>query len=334
MNMSASALEASVQALLETSEMTPRRTTAPKSGTLSKTTEESGLRERATMRAALEDVCVRPAISAEEKQSAYRIRYEVYVEELGEFRFSANREQRLLTDATDDTARHYYVTVGDQVVGALRYHLEQDEVLSTEEDAIYNLPKFRNVVGDQIAILSRFNVHKDYRYSHVPAELLQNTLPFDDGVELIFCTCMPHLLNLYFKLGFRSCGPLYNDAVASVITPLVLIRGDIEHFRQIGSPLADRIQPSARSVAVARKVRALLAPPSARQVTEERWEEVETKYSTALFGSGSLRVRSLFSCRDTSVWTTIKTALTIWIRALSSGKSRFCWTFHVQRMCT
>jgi CRP-like cAMP-binding protein/predicted GNAT family N-acyltransferase len=241
----------------------------------SRTTEDSGLRKRSVVRA-LDDAHVRRAETSDEKEAAYRIRYEVYVEELGEFRFAADRAHRLLTDATDDTARHYYVTFDNHVIGALRYHLEQDEALSDEENAIYDLPKFRNVVGDQLAILSRFNVHKDFRYSHVPADLLQKTIPFaeGDGVELLFCTCMPHLLNLYFKLGFRSCGPIYNDAVASVITPLVLIRGDIEHFRRIGSPLADFVKPSARSVAVARKVRALLSPPSARQVTEEQWEEV------------------------------------------------------------
>jgi CRP-like cAMP-binding protein/predicted GNAT family N-acyltransferase len=224
------------------------------------------------------DIQVRDATTVEEREAIYRLRYEVYVEELGEFRDVADHARRMLRDPGDETARHLYAKVFDQVVGALRYHLGQDGPFSPEEEAIYDLPRFRSVASDrQMATLSRFNAIKDFRSTLVPFELLLRSIPFtpDKEIELLFCDCQPHLLNLYTRLGFRSYTRIYNDPVASILVPLVLFRGDVEHFRRIGSPL-QFYSPGPESVDLASRLRALIRDGSIRRMDggAEQWDAV------------------------------------------------------------
>jgi hypothetical protein len=223
------------------------------------------------------DVVVRVATTEAEREAIFRLRHEVYVQEMGEFRDVA--EEGMLRDRSDDTARHLYVKVHDIVVGALRYHVGRDGPFSTEDDEIYDLPRFRGVVPDEkMAILSRFCALPEYRPLLVPFKLLLQSLPFspEEGVELLFCDCQPHLLNLYTRLGFRNYTRVYSDPVASILVPLVLVRGDVEHFRRMGSPIGER-EPGPESVALAARVRPLLRGGSMAPIDgrERSWEEIQ-----------------------------------------------------------
>jgi hypothetical protein len=170
-------------------------------------------------------------------------RHEVYVQEMGEFRDIA--ENGMLHDPSDDTGRHLYVKVHDIVVGALRYHVGRDGKFSSEDEAIYDLARFRPVVPcEKMAILSRFCALPEYRPLLVPFKLLLQSLPFaaEEGVELLFCDCQPHFLNLSTRLGFRNYTRVFNDPVASILVPLVLVRGDVEHFRRIGGDVPPSVE--------------------------------------------------------------------------------------------
>jgi predicted GNAT family N-acyltransferase len=233
------------------------------------------------------DVEVKLATTDAEREAIYRLRHEVYVREMGEFRDVA--DGGVLTDASDAGARHLYVKVHDIVVGALRYHVGSDGPFSAEDEAIYDLARFRRVVPDaRMAILSRFCALPEYRPLLVPFKLLLQSMPLtpassaraagdavDPGVELLFCDCQPHLVNLYARLGFRSYTRIYSDSVASILVPLVLVRGDVEHFRRVGSPLGDR-DPGPESFALAARVRPLLRGASMLHVDgrERSWDEI------------------------------------------------------------
>jgi predicted GNAT family N-acyltransferase len=223
------------------------------------------------------DVVVRVAATEAEREAIYRLRHEVYVQEMGEFRDVA--EEGMLRDPSDETARHLYVKVHDIVVGALRYHVGRDGPFSAEDEEIYDLRRFRDVVPDEkMAVLSRFCALPEYRPLLVPFKLLLQSLPFspEEGVELLFCDCQPHLLNLYTRLGFRNYTRVYNDPVASILVPLVLVRGDVDHFRRMRSPIGER-DPGPESVALAARVRPLLRGGSMAPIDgrERSWEEIQ-----------------------------------------------------------
>jgi predicted GNAT family N-acyltransferase len=236
------------------------------------------------------EVEVRVATTEAEREAIYRLRHEVYVRELGEYEDAA--QDGMLRDPSDDRARHLYVRIHDTVVGALRYHLGKDGPFSAEDERIYDLPRFRGAVrDDQMAVLSRFCALPEYRPLLVPFKLLVQSLPlgpdgrpdgeagrgspYPSGVELLFCDCQPHLVNLYARLGFRSFTRVYSDPVASILVPLVLVRGDVAHFRRLGSPVGER-DPGPDSIALAARVLPLLRGGAMQRVDgrERSWDEI------------------------------------------------------------
>ena len=61
------------------------------------------------------------AETEEEKRAVYRLRYDVYVEEMGRYRTVADHENRLLVEPEDETGRiFYYATENGEVVGTVR----------------------------------------------------------------------------------------------------------------------------------------------------------------------------------------------------------------------
>lgn len=58
------------------------------------------------------------------------------------------------------------------------------------------------------------------------------------GIEYVFCTCQPHLLSMYHRLGFVSYGAkVYNDPEFGIMVPLILAMGDKNHISKVRSPL-------------------------------------------------------------------------------------------------
>ena len=63
---------------------------------------------------------VRVAETAEEREAVFRVRYDIYVEEMGRYRSVADHERRRLVDPEDDTSWIIYATDGADVVGSMR----------------------------------------------------------------------------------------------------------------------------------------------------------------------------------------------------------------------
>jgi len=72
------------------------------------------------------------AETEEEKHAVYRLRYDVYVEEMGRYRGAADHERRLLVEPEDQTARIFYAAPDGEVIATSR--------LSWGGDARYLIP--------------------------------------------------------------------------------------------------------------------------------------------------------------------------------------------------
>src|SRR5205823_5453282 len=57
-------------------------------------------------------------------------------------------------------------------------------------------------------------------------------------IELAFLDCMPHLLNTYLSLGFRTYTRVVNSPHVGFLVPMCLVVNDYEYLEQIRSPLA------------------------------------------------------------------------------------------------
>jgi hypothetical protein len=70
------------------------------------------------------------------------------------------------------------------------------------------------------------------------------------GVRLNYGDCSPNLIPFYEHLGYRAYGPWFEDPEYGVKSPLLMLVGDRDRFRQVGSPLrrvADRYPDDAEA---------------------------------------------------------------------------------------
>ncbi len=221
---------------------------------------------------------VRYAETEADKEAAYRLRYQVYVEDVGtQLEHSDGR----MTDASDDRARILVAVDGDEVVGTLRINWGDDAPFGSKVEEIYQLSRFSSVVSDnQVVVFDRFVIKAEYRGTHVAFQLLTAITMFslEKNVQLAFCDCQPHLLNLYLSLGFQTYTTTFNYPGVGIVVPLVLVCEDLEHLRQVGSPLLAFEQGHSFDSAVPTRVRPIIAQSkvSIRSATEEstaQWVE-------------------------------------------------------------
>jgi predicted GNAT family N-acyltransferase len=207
------------------------------------------------------DVQVRFARTEDEREAVYRLRYATYVEEMHLYTSQADHERRWLTDTEDATARLLYAEVEGQVVGTARLHLGRDGPLPEPVAGRFSLEHFAPLIPpEQVCVVGRFMVRRDMRGTAVPYRLIQENIRFqlDQGLELAFCDCQPHLLNLYMSLGFRPYLGTYDHPEFGVMVPLVLVLQDREHLEWVGSPLRALLPAEAPASGVPARLAPLL----------------------------------------------------------------------------
>ncbi len=224
-------------------------------------------------------VQVAVARSAAEREAVYRLRYEVYVEEMGYAYPAADHRARLLPDEGSGPSRLLYAAHDDAVVGTLKLDCGAERAFTAEECRDYDLPRFQSVVPlEQMALLSRVMIRSGYRDGTATQALVTALAAVvrEQHVALLFCRCRPHLLGFYERLGFRAYTAAMTAPVAGLVIPLVLILDDTPYLERVQSPLRATRHRVPWDAARAREVSALLPPvPPIRKVTaadaESEW---------------------------------------------------------------
>lgn len=206
---------------------------------------------------------LRFAESEADQEAIYRLRYEIYVEEMGYVFPGVDHAGRRLAEVFMRPTRLMMAEEGGKLVGTLQYNWGAECAFTDEERQIYQLSDFIALVGDEeIMIASRFMTPPSHRDSDLPARLLDSMFAFalDNNVRLLFLDCRPHLINNYLRLGFRTFAKTYNDPIAGMLTPLVFVIDDVAHVERAKSrllPLFQAKRPGQPDAIVA-KIVALL----------------------------------------------------------------------------
>ncbi len=188
---------------------------------------------------------VRPGVhlaeTDDEKRAVYRLRYDVYVEEMGRYRGIADHDNRLLVEPEDGTGRiFYYATEDGEVVGTVRISWGGDGPFSRRQIDQYSLAPFlKEMPSEVMSVGERGMVVRRLRGGDVLQQMGRETLRFanDHRVQLCFGACEPHLLNLYLGLGQRTYSRKnINSPEAGYLIPLLFVPEDIPYLKGIGSP--------------------------------------------------------------------------------------------------
>ncbi len=198
--------------------------------------------------------CIRLAHSREERQAIYRLRYRVYVEEMGKAPGYADHERRELHDGLDDWAQLYYVEADAGVVATLRFNWGGERPFPEALRGIYRLDRFKEFPRAQISFSSRLMVAPDWRGSTILGALLGRVYAdaLERGVRFDFCNCTPALVEFYEQIGYRRYAPGFMDEDAGYHVPCVLLTEDREHLKAVHSPLARLARGRAGTAETAR----------------------------------------------------------------------------------
>jgi hypothetical protein len=191
-----------------------------------------------------EEFCL--AETEEEKREVYRFRYEVYVEEMGRYRGTADHQNRWLVEPEDEYSRIFYARQDGRVVACSRLTWGGDAPFSRRQIEQYDLEPFlAEVPVEAIAVGERAMVVKHLRGTDIYQQLGRKGSSFvsEKRIQLLFAACEPHLLSLYLGLGSRTYARRnINSPEAGYLIPIVTVTEDVEYFRRIGAPRANLVK--------------------------------------------------------------------------------------------
>lgn len=184
------------------------------------------------------DVVIRRATTDHEREAIYRLRYQVYIEEMnGAHRHhEADIGKQQLRDVWDDRAHHFYGERRGRIVACARVLMRRDGPLECEEH--FELERFAPLYPRHVGMISRLALHPEHRGSHLLKQLTCAMYEFvrKEGVLFNFIDCHTRLLPLYSRLGFRAYRPGFNHAQYTYVVPMVLVADDLEYLEQVKSP--------------------------------------------------------------------------------------------------
>lgn len=197
------------------------------------------------------DIQIRPVQGEDELAAVRRLRYDVYVRELGRQPVGGGSADGEQVEAEDDGSIVYAAFDGDVPVASLR--MTPVDALDPDSPwhALYGFRYFPVPTSEQ-AVLSRLVVRADQRATMVAPQLL--TAAYDAfrgaGGELIFLRCAANMVPMYEVIGCRRYKPGAEDEEAGFRVPMVMITGDWTYFEAVKSPLIDNVQLHAPNLTI------------------------------------------------------------------------------------
>nr|AEQ20479.1 long chain N-acylphenylalanine synthase-like enzyme [uncultured bacterium CSL142] len=184
---------------------------------------------------------VKLATTDAEKEAIYRLRYEVYIEEMGGATQhpEADTAKRQLRDEMDENAAHFYVSQKGQVLACVRCNLRRFSLFECESEL--ELHRFAPAYPDNVSMTSRVVLHHELRDSDVLMHIACAAFGFGISTGMSsfdFVACNPRLIPLYSRLGYRIYKPGFRHPQYNYVVPMVLVFSDLEYLQKIKSPFA------------------------------------------------------------------------------------------------
>lgn len=175
-------------------------------------------------------------------REAFRLRYDIFIEELGYTDPKADHANGVYCDELDPFSRIYVaVNDQDQVIATARTiylkDLDEKKTIPPSLLAGFDIELFYPLFRNSLAISTKLVVAKNYRgtlAAHMITLRIFNDL-VDDKILFVFSTCAPSLLSFYQHLGFRNYSPPDFDEIGMYF-PIVLSVCDEGFFKKCGSP--------------------------------------------------------------------------------------------------
>lgn len=209
---------------------------------------------------------IKQATTEEEKLEITKLRYQIYVDEMKVYKEKADHKKGVLSDELDATNRLLYASKDSNMIGAISLVMGSDAPIPNDLAHIFDLNRFKQEIPEsKMAVAIRLVTLPDHRSSTLPFRLMAEGVKnmVGSGVEYIFCTCQPHLIGMYQRLGFISYDvKVHNDPQFGIMVPLILLLGDNAHLKKVRSPLGSIIEKGSFNLSSLGKVKEALGNKS------------------------------------------------------------------------
>ncbi|MBF0104562.1 MAG: cyclic nucleotide-binding domain-containing protein [Deltaproteobacteria bacterium] len=195
------------------------------------------------------------AKSKQEFESIYRLRYQVYVEELKKgFLKDVDHDQKFVQDPEDHRKDSLLLYTGspDNITGTVRVDIYPAGSIPATIEERFSLKQFSKVKDYAVCELGRLVINKNSRGLLILPALsraVYQHAAIDQDIHFGFLYCAPGLVGAYRRLGFR---PYRADLVHNpdgVRIPLVMLASDLDYFREVSSPHLDLAKKKFKSFA-------------------------------------------------------------------------------------
>jgi hypothetical protein len=180
---------------------------------------------------------IRAVETAREAEAVFRLRYEVYVEELNRVQHYADHASRLIREPLDTRANLFAAFDGERAVGSVRTNYTRDSSLG-EYLSVYQMERLSPELLTDTSITTKLVVSSEYRNTSLGYRLAAATYrsALRDGILFDFIDVYPARIPFFERMGYTVHVP---EAVHSEYGSVVVMRlgmRDAEHFRKVGSP--------------------------------------------------------------------------------------------------
>lgn len=174
-------------------------------------------------------------------EEAYRLRYQIAVQEMGRFHRYADHKGGRLKEPADDTAKLYgvYCENAAELVGTARLNFSKTAVL--EDDPLYDWRRFERLYPGRVVLGSKLMLKKEYRRRCLFLSFVQFLFRrvLVEGTDITLMNCNESLVPLFSRLGFRSYkGHVFHFEYGKAY-PMILFHHDVVHFQRMRSPLLE-----------------------------------------------------------------------------------------------
>jgi len=152
---------------------------------------------------------IRLAQTPEEREQVFKLRYQIYVEELGWLQncanYEPNHEQKKVEEQLDVSGKIFLAFKEREFVGSVRMNYAKN--LDSEYYA--NLYQMSKHAGDAhplyTSIIARLMVQNHWRGSGIGLKLMQACYKQQliDGIKLNFIDCENHMISFFQNLGYK-----------------------------------------------------------------------------------------------------------------------------------
>jgi predicted GNAT family N-acyltransferase len=153
-----------------------------------------------------EDIDVYLCRNKDMLESAQRLRYEVYCQELGRRSPYADHERKIISDELDDAGHTFLAVESGETIGTLRANWSFETSLGILEE-LYGMRESA-LHPEATAVCTKFIVKKSKRGSSASMKLIGSAIRYGvrHGVKEVYIDSIPALLPYYKAIGFTIAG--------------------------------------------------------------------------------------------------------------------------------